>query len=115
LSTNAVFTNIVGTGVTTNGPAILQSATNYAAGTANNVIDVSLPFTAVANSNVVGSFYVYDVTGGVNRTCIAGLNSTTTVSGVIDGANNYIGASGFTGALASGSAVLGKVIYEATT
>lgn len=37
LSTNAVFTNIVGTGVTTNGAAILQSATNYASSTANNV------------------------------------------------------------------------------
>lgn len=86
-----------------------------AAGTAANAITVSLPFTAVTNTNVVGSFYVYDATGGVNRIGVAALTSTTTVGGVVDGSTGYMGVSGLTNALASGSAVLGKIIYEATT
>lgn len=85
------------------------------AGTATNVIDVSLPVTAAANTNVVGSWYFYDSGGGVNRTCVAALNSTTTVSGVMDGSNNYFGASIYTKALASGDAILVKGAYAAAT
>lgn len=84
-------------------------------GTASNAISVSLPFTASAAGVVVGSFYLYDSSAGVNRTCVAALNSTTTVSGVLDGSAGYIGASGFTDALTSGDAILLYATYEATS
>lgn len=86
-----------------------------ATGSASNVIDVSLPVTAEGNTNVVGSWYFYDSGGGVNRTCVAALNSTTTVSGVMDNSTNYFGASVYTKALASGDAILVKGAYAAAT
>lgn len=86
-------------------------------GTASNIITVSLPFTAVANTGIVGSFRLYDATGNLNYPGTAELNSTTTVTGVVAGSNNYIGTAGggFAAALVSGSSLYGKIIYEATT
>lgn len=46
---------------------------------------------------------------------VAALNSTATVSGVMDGSNNYFGASVYTKALAVGDAILVKGFYEATS
>ena len=92
-----------------------QSA--IASGTANNKIQVALPFTAAQSSLVVGSFYIYDASVNINYLGHAALDTTSTVTGLISGTNNYMGAtgSGFTAALASGDSILAFVIYESAS
>jgi hypothetical protein len=54
LSTNAVITNALqGAAICTNGPAILQSATNYANGTTNSTIVRQADLTAASNAVIV--------------------------------------------------------------
>lgn len=84
-------------------------------GTGSNIVTLSLPWTAAQASLVVGSFYIYDASVNTNYLGHAALNSVNTVTGLINATSNYMGAAGFTAALASGDSILVDCTYETST
>lgn len=91
------------------------------AGTAANLVSVSIPFTAVGTNDLcfVGTGKIYDASSGFEYPCNLVLSNTTNmkfqtyVSATSVGA--YLGTSVFTAALAAGDAVVGQFQYEAAT
>lgn len=93
---------------------VLMTAT--AAGTANNAIKVSLPFTAATNSALrAGMFSVRNASGPNNFVGACQFFSTTTVVGITNNNSEFLGAasSAFSSALASGDIVSIDLTYEA--
>lgn len=84
-------------------------------GSSSTAIEVGLPVTAAQSIVSVGTFRVYDASVPTNRTGIAVLANTGEVSGLMDNVTNYMGAAGFTAALASGDSVIVNVTYEAVS
>lgn len=84
-------------------------------GSSSTAIEVGLPETAAQSIVSVGTFRVYDASVPTNRTGIAVLANTGEVSGLMDNVTNYMGAAGFTAALASGDSVIVNVTYEAAS
>ena len=90
------------------------------AGTANNVVTVSLPFTAARSSGTIGSGDLYDASAGTHNPGITYLASTTTLQ-FLDSTqplvNLVLGQTGsaFAAAFASGDIVFFSAVYESTT
>lgn len=84
-------------------------------GSSSTAIEVGLPVTAAQSIVSTGTFRVYDASAPTNRTGIAVLANTGEVSGLMDNVTNYMGAAGFTAALASGDSVIVNVTYEAAS
>ena len=84
-------------------------------GSSSTAIEVGLPVTAAQSIMSTGTFRVYDASVPTNRTGIAVLANTGEVSGLMDNVTNYMGAAGFTAALASGDSVIVNVTYEAAS
>lgn len=85
-------------------------------GSSSTAIEVGLPVTAATSGIPVGSFYLYDAAPTpVNRIGAAVLVNTGEVSGALDNQAGYMGAAGFTAALASGDSILMHVTYEAAS
>lgn len=90
------------------------------AGTANNAITVSMPFTAVNGSNMpAGAGYVFDSSAGTLYPAVL-LNSTTAVWSFLPSSaagSTVLGASGapMSAALASGDTIQFSFHYEATS
>lgn len=84
-------------------------------GSSSTAIEVGLPVTAAQSIVSTGTFRVYDASVPTNRTGIAVLANTGEVSGLMDNVTDYMGAAGFTAALASGDSVIVNVTYEAAS
>lgn len=84
-------------------------------GSSSTAIEVGLPVTAAQSIVSTGTFRVFDASVPTNRTGIAVLANTGEVSGLMDNVTNYMGAAGFTAALASGDSVIVNVTYEAAS
>lgn len=84
-------------------------------GSSSTAIEVGLPVTAARSIVSTGTFRVFDASVPTNRTGIAVLANTGEVSGLMDNVTNYMGAAGFTAALASGDSVIVNVTYEAAS
>lgn len=85
-------------------------------GSSSTAIEVGLPVTAAQSILSVGTFRVNDAAPSpTNRTGIAVLANTGEVSGLMDNVTDYMGAAGFTAALASGDSVIVNVTYEAAS
>lgn len=84
-------------------------------GSSSTAIEVGLPATAAQSIVSTGTFRVYDASVSTNRTGIAVLANTGEVSGLMDNVTDYMGAAGFTAALASGDSVIVNVTYEAAS
>lgn len=84
-------------------------------GSSSTAIEVGLPATAAQSIVSAGTFRVYDASVPTNRTGIAVLANTGEVSGLMDNVTDYMGAAGFTAALASGDSVIVNVTYEAAS
>lgn len=86
------------------------------AGTAANRVIVGTPVTAAASGFVVGSGYIYDTSANLFYIGVAVMLSTTTLALMGTGAvADYLGAAGFTAALAAGDLVRLSVTFEAAT
>ena len=87
-------------------------------GTAANAITVTLPVAAAAGSlTVVGSGRITDISVAANFTGLA-INTSTTVMSLLPTtgtAGNYLGATNFTAALASGDTITISGTYEAAS
>lgn len=84
-------------------------------GTGANAVTVSLPFTAANTGTKGGGLTIFDASASTFYTVTARLYDPTHVSGVPYNSANWIGATGFTAALAAGDLVEGTVTYEATS
>lgn len=85
-------------------------------GSSATLIEVTLPFTAAQSGIVVGNFYIYDAAPTpVNRLGAAVLSTTGKVAGILDNQAGYMGAAGFTAALASSDSVLFNATYESAS
>ena len=84
-------------------------------GSSSTAIEVGLPVTAAQSIVSTGTFRVYDASVPTNRTGIAVLANTGEVSGLMDNVTDYMGAAGFTAALASSDSVIVNVTYEAAS
>lgn len=100
------------------------SMTATGAGTANNVIIVSLPVTASANNSLIGQAYLVDASIGTSGTLyplIAAYVSSTTMAFYAGAANetDYVtGQAGLTASevpvtIASGDILVGSIVYRA--
>lgn len=87
-------------------------------GSANNAVTLSLPVTAAFGSAIlpVGHFLVHDF-GTAHYSGIAVMASTTTVAGVCNGDNVFMGQTGadFAAALGSSDDVGMTIFYEAAS
>lgn len=84
-------------------------------GTAAQAITVTVPFPCAGTTVAAGIWSQYDASLNQHLVGAARLYSTTEVSAVLHGANNWIGISGYAEALVNTDAILGMVIYEATS
>ena len=84
-------------------------------GTASTAITVTTPFTGALSGAVAGVWVQYDAS--LNQFLLGGLrfHSTTEVSAVLHGSNNWVGISGFTEAIVNTDQILGLAIFEATS
>lgn len=83
-------------------------------GTAGTAITVTIPFDCAGTTVVAGIWSQYDASLNQHLVGVARLYSTTEVSAVLHGANNWIGISGYAEALVNTDAILGMVVYETT-
>jgi hypothetical protein len=90
-------------------------------GTAANVVNVALPVTAVGTNDLtfVGSGKIYDASSGFEYVSFCVLNSTTAlkyqIANTAGAIQQFLGATGFTAALASGDVVVAQFQYEAAS
>lgn len=86
---------------------------------ANPIVMAGLPAVAARSVMLVGSGSVYDSSAGTNYSSRVDFASTTTVEfrahGTVAAADNRLGASQFTAALAAGDILDGFLIYEAAS
>ncbi len=89
-------------------------------GTANQIIQIGLPFNAVQASIPGGNWYWYDASANVNFCGTAIVTAATTMGGLVHGTGALVGqTNGATpvvpNQVASGDALLWTMTYEATT